>query len=339
MRRISFILLLIVGVANADESPLFVSEDPIDITIKLPLQTIIRKAEDRPVVDATATYETGAGQPVSLPVQISTRGKSRLRECQFPPLSFQVTKKNSAGTIFEGQKSLKLVAHCRSSAMFRSYVLQELGIYRAFNVLTDVSFRARQLNIRYEDTEKSGRILEEMGFFIEPIREVASRNGLQRQKVATTSISQHDPAYAALTSMFQFLIGNTDWSVVKAPPGDNCCHNGRVLSAPDASDGWLVVPYDFDQTGIINARYAAPVPQLGIRSVRQRLWRGRCVHNDQLDAVIEKFNEQREALELALMPDGMKDEKSAQRYIDAFYDIINDSKRLNKQILEKCLAG
>jgi len=339
MRRISLILLLIVGVVNADELPLFASEDPIDITIKLPLQTIVRKAEDRPVVDATATYETGDGQSVSLPVQISTRGKSRLRECQFPPLSFIVTKKNAAGTMFEGQKSLKIVAHCRSSAVFRSYVLQELGIYRAFNVLTDVSFRARQLNIRYENTEKSGRILEEMGFFIEPIREVASRNGLQRQKVPTTTISQQDPAYAALTSMFQFLIGNTDWSVVKAPPGDNCCHNGRVLSAPDASDGWFVVPYDFDQTGIINARYAAPVPQLGIRSVRQRLWRGRCVHNDQLETVIEIFNEQREGLESALMPDEMRDRKTAQRYIKAFYDIINDSKRLNKKILEKCLAG
>jgi hypothetical protein len=112
-----------------------------------------------------------------------------------------------------------------------------------------------------------------------------------------------------------------------------------VLSEPGASDGWKVVPYDFDQTGIINARYAAPVPQLGLRSVRQRLWRGRCVHNDQLDAVIEKFNKQREALEIALLPDGMKDRKSAQRYIDAFYDIINDPKRLNKQIIEKCLAG
>ena len=339
MRRIGYFLLFFVGVANADGLPLFASEDPIDLTIQLPLQTVVRKAADRPVVDATATYTTADGQSASLPVQISTRGKSRLRECQFPPLSFIVTKKDAAATIFEGQKTLKIVAHCRSSAVFRSYVLQELGIYRAFNLLTDVSYRVRPLNIRYEDTEKSGRILEEPGFFIEPIRELASRNGLQRQKVATTTIAQHDPWYSAMTAMFQYLIGNTDWSVVKAPPGDNCCHNGRVLSEPDAEDGWMVVPYDFDQTGIINARYAAPVPQLGIRSVRQRLWRGRCVHNDQLDTVIEKFNEQREALELALLPDGMKSKKTAQRYIDAFYDIINDPGRLEKYILDKCLAG
>jgi len=339
MQRICFLLFLGIGASSADGSPLFDSEDPIDITIALPLQTVVRQAEDRPVVDAIATYDIGDGKPVSLPVQISTRGKSRLRECQFPPLSFIVTKKDAAATIFEGQKSLKIVAHCRSSAVFRSYVLQELGIYRAFNLLTDVSYRVRPLNIRYEDTEKSGRILEELGFFIEPIRDVASRNGLQRQKVATTTIAQHDPWYSAMTAMFQFLIGNTDWSVVKAPPGDNCCHNGRVLSEPDAEDGWLVVPYDFDQTGIINPLYAAPVPQLGIRSVRQRLWRGRCVHNDQLESVIQTFNEKRAELEAALLPEGMKNRKSAQRYIDAFYDIINNPKRVKKNILEQCLAG
>jgi len=254
-------------------------------------------------------------------------------------LSFDIDREKAAGTIFEGQKSLKIVAHCRSSAVFRSYVLQELAIYRAFNVLTEVSFRVRQLNIRYEDTDEPGRVLEEMGFFIERIGDVASRNGLQRQKVESTKISQHDPWYASVTAMFQYLIGNTDWSVIKAPPGDICCHNARVLSPPGATDGWFVVPYDFDQTGIINARYAAPVPQLGIRSVRQRLWRGRCVHNDQIDGVIQTFNEKREQLESALMPEGIRDRKSAQRYIDAFYEIINNPKRLKKDIFDKCLAS
>lgn len=336
-----FVLFLALqpGVVCADELPLFASDEPLEITIEFPLRDVMRKAKSRPVVDGIARYLDGDGQVVSLPVKMSTRGKSRLSVCRFPPLGFSVKKKAAKGTVFEGQKSLKIVTHCRSHRLYRNYLLQEHTIYEVFNVLTDVSFRTRLLEITYRDSENPDFEVVEQGFFIESIGEVAARNELERQKVPETEIDQLDPAYATLLAMFQFMIGNTDWSVRKAPAGAHCCHNGRILGPPGAEGGWKVVPYDFDQAGLIDAEYAEPADQLRLRSVRQRLWRGRCVHNDELVDVIELFNARREAIEAALRVPDSRETKAAMKYIDGFYKVINDPKKRDKSIARRCLAS
>jgi len=232
-----------------------------------------------------------------------------------------------------------MVTHCQSHAQFRSYFHQEYGIYRAFNVLTDVSFRVRMLNVTYRDSEGKMKDIRESAFFIESIGEIADRNELKRQRVQRVDTSQLEPSYATLVTMFQFFVGNTDWSVKLAPDEADCCHNGRVLSEPGQQEGWMVVPYDFDQTGIVNPRYAEPAEQLGIRSVRQRLWRGRCVHSGEVDAVIATFNDKRDELLGALIVDGVRDQKSARSYIDLFYRVINDPKQRKRNIYDKCLAS
>jgi hypothetical protein len=339
MSRFAILLILVPVAAIADSLPLFDSNETLHLTIEAPLRTLIRKADERPVVDGTARYVDSEGNEVELPVQVSTRGKSRLRVCRFPPLSLAMKKKAAAGTVFEGQKSLKIVTHCQSHVQFRSYLHQEYGIYEGFNVLTDVSFRSRYLNVTYRDSEGRVNEIQEPAFFIESINEIAARTGLERQKTPRIETSQLDPYYTILATMYQFLIGNTDWSVKLAPSGANCCHNGRVLSEPDKPDGWMVVPYDFDQTGIINPRYAEPAEQLGLRSVRQRLWRGRCVHNAEIDKVIDIFNEKRDEITNALLVDGIRDPRSVHKYIDMFYEIINDPKQRQRQIFGRCMAG
>ncbi|MBT6208695.1 MAG: hypothetical protein HOI35_01565 [Woeseia sp.] len=54
------------------------------------------------------------------------------------------------------------------------------------------------------------------------------------------------------------LIANTDFSVKKGPSGEGCCHNGRVLATLGEQRAWIILPYDFDQAGIINTDYALP---------------------------------------------------------------------------------
>lgn len=339
MSRFWLVLIFLPLAAVADGLPLFDSDDTLHLTIEAPMRTLIRDAAERPVVDGRATYTDADGSAVSVPVQMSTRGKSRLEVCRFPPLSISVKKKAARGTAFEGQKSLKIVTHCQSHAQFRSYLHQEYGIYEAFNVLTDVSFRTRFLKITYRDSEGKMKDIEEPAFLIESISEVAGRNGLERQRTPRIETNQLDPHYSILAAMFHFMVGNTDWSVKLAPDGADCCHNGRVLSQGSVATGWMVVPYDFDQTGIINPRYAEPARQLGIRSVRQRLWRGRCVHDDEIDSVIGVFNDKRTEIENALLVDGIRDEKSARGYVGLFYEIINDPKKRNRYIEQRCLAS
>ena len=339
MRRMILLLLLFPIAICADGLPLFDADESLNIVLEFPLKTVLKEAADRPEVNGTAHYVNAEGETVSLPVRISTRGRSRLETCKFPPLSLSVKKKSSRGTVFEGQKKLKIVTHCRSNAIFKSYVLQEYGIYRAFNVLTDVSYRVRALNVTYRDTENVSAEIQERAFFIESIGEIAERTQFERQRVRRVEVKQLEPAYATLHALFQFMVGNTDWSTKLAPDDSDCCHNGRVLSPPGESLGWMVVPYDFDQSGIVNPRYAMPAPQLGISTVRQRLYRGRCIHNDQLDGVIRLFNKRRAELEEALFPVGIRKVKSAADYVASFYRTINDAKQRERSIAKRCLSN
>ena len=106
-------LLLLSALAVAQDAPLFESDETLEITIEAPMRTLLRHTADRPVVDGKAHYADATGEMVSLAVQVSTRGKSRLDVCKFPPLALSVKKKAAAGTVFEGQKNLKLVTHCQ----------------------------------------------------------------------------------------------------------------------------------------------------------------------------------------------------------------------------------
>ena len=61
------------------------------------------------------------GSEASIPVRIRTRGHSRLRPdtCTFAPLWIFEFTSNPTGTVFEGQKKLKLGTHCREMATTR----------------------------------------------------------------------------------------------------------------------------------------------------------------------------------------------------------------------------
>jgi hypothetical protein len=338
VKRNVLLLLFLCVASNADELPLFASDAPLDIVLEFPLDVILRQADENPVVKGHVSYSDDTGNQVSIPVKVSTRGRSRLGMCRFPPLSLTMDKKRSKGTVFEGQnKKLKIVTHCKTSVAFRQYLFQEYSIYKAFNTLTDLSFRSRFLNMTYRNTDGSRRDIVEPAFLIESIYEVADRNDAKRQKVSKIRVAQLDPEYTILTALFQFMIGNTDWSVTDGSVEDGCCHNTKPLSPHGSATGWYVVPFDFDQAGLINARYAVPAAPLPIKSVRQRMFRGRCVHMDQIEQAIAMFNERRQQLENALIPPGGKANKSTASYIDSFYAIINDPQRRLKYIEKSCV--
>ena len=52
-----------------------------------------------------------------------------------------------------------------------------------------------------------------------------------------------------------------------------------------------LLPFDFDQAGLVDAPYAAPDEGLKIQRVTQRVCRGYCSHNHELSSAIGVFNE------------------------------------------------
>jgi hypothetical protein len=320
--------------------PLFEDQTQLDVIIEMPMKTIINDAKDKPKVAGVLRY-TDAGSEVVLDVTISTRGNSRLDICSFPPLSVNLKKKQVVGTLFEGQKKIKIVTRCGKDKYYERYLFQEFGIYGGFNVLTDSSIRARLLSVTYKDSEGKRKDNLQPAFFLESDKEVAERLSMEAIKSPTIDPAQLDSRHASVFALYQYLIANTDWSMLRGRESEPCCHNGKVIITPGTTNGWIVLPYDFDQAGLIDTKYAIPADALGIRRVRQRLFRGRCRNLKHLDESIAKFNELRPQIEAALLPAEIDDRsrKSALKYIDKFYEIVNDPKKRKKEIEDDCLGA
>ena len=320
------------------ERPLFECEDTLEMEIEVPLKTLKRRAEDRPELPAKLRYVDASGKPVEIDARVTTRGHSRLEMCSFPPLSLLFDKKSTQGTLFAEQKKLKIVLPCQRSARYNDYLLQEYGIYKAYEVVADPAFRVRLLEITFRDAEKPDRTEQRVAFFIESIKEVAARKDMERVHDHVVPPGKLDTRNSSIYELFQFMIANTDWSKTKGPDDEECCHNGKMLAPRGSATGWFVLPYDFDQSGLINTPYADPDPRLPIRSVRQRLFRGRCEYLSELDDTIALFNERRSNIETALAS-GSPGEKTVRRqveFLDKFYEIINDSESREKQIEGRC---
>lgn len=342
-RGVFFLLCLFALSAQsyAQNDPLFMSDEPLAITIEMPLDIIIRDADSKPVLDGTMKFRDTDGSNATIQISMTTRGRSRLAYCRFPPLKLNLKRKQAKGTLFDGQNKLKIVTHCRDGGSHQRYLRQEFGIYKAYNVLTDFSFRVRWITVTYKDSE--GKRDDEVhdAFFIESNREVGERHGRERVMENRISSAALDPVESSRYVLFQYLVANTDWSMIKGPGEEGCCHNGKVLRVAGTTANWVVLPYDFDQAGLIKTKYALPAEALRIRSVRQRLYRGRCRHNSQLDATIALFNERREAMDKHLVPKELseREQERARDYVDDFFVVTNDPKKKQKKLLEACVGA
>ena len=320
-------------------TPLFASDAPIALTIRGPLNSIARGAENSPSPrEGTLALAGGAENHM---VRLTARGITRRRKetCQFPPLRVEFPQPPAATSLFAGQRRLKLVTHCRSSAGFQQHLLLEYAAYRIFNLITPLSFRARLATIDY--AEADGKALtSRYAFFIEDIDDVARRNGLKQARVGDRIPSvQLEGRQSARVAMFNYMIGNLDWSMRAGPEGEGCCHNGRLL----AGIGTFLtpVPYDFDFSGLVDAPYAVPPDGFGIASVRSRVYNGYCRHNGAALLAASEMRAQRPAIEALFgqIP-GMEERtrRNALKYLAQFFNDIATDELVRKRALKSCIG-
>lgn len=155
--------------------------------LALPLSTLTGKKSRKPTVEGTLTI---AGEQV--PVTVTPRGKSRLEFCRFPPLWLDFPRKKLQGTVLEGQNRVKLVTHCSKSLAPRGYLAAEMVAYRMLNLLTDLSFRVRAIEMAYLDTEKDKSVTQS-AFFIEHKRAAAQRLSFESVDVERLKTTQLEP--------------------------------------------------------------------------------------------------------------------------------------------------
>ena len=321
-----------------DAAPLFDSHEVLELTLEGPLESVFKeRSQESTEYPAAVSYVDASGQAVRVDLDLSTRGRRRLdpRICRFPPLRFDFPKSKVMETIFAGQDKVKLVTHCRDDRdEYEQYVLQEYLVYRVFNILSDLSFRVRLARITYVDLEESRDPLTRYAFLIEHKNRMAERNGWEILEVPAIDPVFFDPNQLGLVEVFQYMIGNTDWSAFRAPRGEpECCHNTKAVG-PVAGPAFSV-PYDFDQSGVVSTRYASPDKRFGLRNVRQRLYRGICRPQEDLAQTVATFNEHREAIYALYRGQANLDPERLERmleYYDDFYEVINNEGKFGRAL-------
>jgi len=340
-RWVVLVSLVIPAVGLSQETspslPLFADDTPLGLRIEAPLRTLSRNRRDRDELDGTLTYTDSAGREVVLDLQLRTRGNSRMDICAYPPLRLNLRRGQVEGTLFAGQNQLKLVTLCKDQTAYRDYLTLEYTLYRLFALLSDRAYRVRWVDIAYVDTDRKQRDPDtRSGFLIEEDTELADRTGLTIWRADTIDPAVLDPEQTSRVALFHFLVGNTDWSAVTGSPGERCCHNGDLFR--DVTGRAVVVPYDFDQSGLIDADYASPADGLPIRSVTQRLFRGYCIHNDFVDAVIREITSRRDEIEMLFVDAEIQARTRARvlGYIESFFEIVDDPQERAERITGAC---
>ncbi len=335
LRFLFSIVYLIYFTEIQGQSRLFGSDSMLVLTVEGDLRTCIRDRGDDPAYHPiSVTVYSPAGGSVVLDMQAKVRGNFRKKPgvCPFPPLKINMKKKQVKGTIFEGEDKLKLVTHCKGkNQAFEHILFQEYLAYRAYQLLTDESFRVRLVEITYVNTGKRPFKEVHHGFLIEDDEALAERLGGQLQMGGTILPSDTEEISSNRLALFQYMIGNTDWSI----PG---AHNVVILRK-EAGTILTCIPYDFDWSGIVNAPYAQPSRLLEIKSVRERLFRGACRPEETWTPVWEQFQSIKEDLFFLYTTFPYLSEverKKSIRYLEEFYEIIENPRTRKRNILDAC---
>lgn len=337
--RLHLLILLMAALPQAaSASPLFENAEVIEAELSGPLHTLFKRKHEEERQEYPFTLTANG---VQHDIKVRIRGKSRVSLCTFPPLRLNFGGVGTAGTAFEGQDKLKLVTHCTSSKFSESDLLEEYAAYRIFNLLTDTGYRVRLMRIRYTDSAGRLRGLSDpkYAFLIEAKSELAARNGGALAERPVAIRTDLDTAQAGLVFVYQYLIGNTDWSLARAEEEEFCCHNVTLL---DIDSSLAPVPYDFDMSGLVDARYANPHPDLRrIDKVTQRLYRGYCVDSAVVRHAVRQIADSREDIRqlidgLPQLSRGQKNRKL--KFLERFFDEAKKEDKMVERFDDACLG-
>ena len=331
------LLVLPIVTRAADADPLFSSGEPLDITLTGPFSQIDRERDKDQEYPGTLSYQDN-GSTVTLDVKFSVRGNFRLQKeiCDYSQLWIDFDKDEVDGTLFDKQNKVKLVVQCQSNVRYSRYIAKEQQAYDMYNLITDRSFKSRLLNVTYHENDR-GRDRTTLGIFIEHKDRLAKRIDMKDVELNSIASSELDPLQGLLANLYMYMISNVDFSLITAHEGEECCHNAKLFRADDGT--YYPVPYDFDITGYVDTSYAGPNPDLKQRSIRQRIYRGYCVPDDVMRAALDIYRANADAILAIAANETYTDSRTANtavRYLQGFFDTINDPKELQKDILDDC---
>jgi len=236
--------------------------------------------------DANFIYKNADGEEEVFDMKLRMRGKFRRKNCTFPPLKLNFDKDDLEDRGWYNDDEYKLVTPCLRGATGREYVFKEYLAYKIYQELSDIHFRVQLVKFTIADTE-SRKKNKGWGFIIEDGKTLERRYNLERcsdcYSIPTEQFNQEN---LRRTALFQYLIGNADWSTTLNK-------NLEIMHTTTDSTEYYAVPYDFDYSGIVNPAYAAPNSDYDLTSVRERVFLGNLT-DQQMEPAIQKLLQEKQ---------------------------------------------
>ncbi|HIO36123.1 MAG TPA: hypothetical protein EYN21_03310 [Candidatus Marinimicrobia bacterium] len=332
---ILFLLMVLAGLNAQDAgekeleevTKLFRNDEPLLVKMSYSIKNVKRNTNDSTFIDTKLSYLDDESEWKGIPVAIRSRGNFRRKTCFYTPIKIEIKKSDAKKTLFKGNKKLKLVLPCLKERENNDNVLQEYLAYKLYEVISPYHFKTRLLNLDFEEIRgRKTKSHQLKAFLIEDDNRVAKRNGGKVVESFVHPLAM-DPLASVQNAFFQFMIGNTDFSVAYQ-------HNGKLLYADFKI---IPLPYDFDMSGLVDASYAVANEKLNISYVTERKYRGFERDQKVFDEVRNQFLGSKDKM-LAVV-NGLEDDfddrrefSKARNYILNFFDILENDAQYKSYI-------
>lgn len=336
-RGLALGLLILFSPRIFATAALFASDDVLQVELRGPISKLLADTSNR-----QRPFQIDAGDGLQA-ITVRAGGRSRRSVCEFLPLrlDFDAAGSGSAtggDSVFSSHALLYLTTQCRDTRRSRADLIEEYLAYRILNAITERSYQARLLQITYIDNRQGNARMTHYAFVTESQHALAQRLGGEVLAIDTLPKQRLNEEHAAMIYIFQYLIGNTDWSLVAATGDETCCHNGQLIGMGAEI---FYVPFDFDMAGLVNPPYARPDRSLRIRKVTDRLYRGYCGPREALARALEHIAGRRQAIINLYSGAEVLSPRERERgidFLDRFFDEAQEPAKLLAKFQQGCLG-
>lgn len=315
------------------EEDIFEALEPLHCSLTFNIKEFRKEKFSNEKLPAILTYHKNDSISIDKDIFIEARGVSRKTICSFPPIKLKLKKTSFDDPYFDQIKNQKLVTHCKNSKGFDQYLLKEYLVYKLYNILSERSFKVRLMKINYIDSENKVKPFTRYAFLIEDKKIMAKRNNSTLLKQETLGMMHISKTDMMQLSLFQFMIGNVDWSITGR-------HNINLIKNDDLSQSSpYAVPYDFDYGGFVNTPYAVNVLNPEISSVKTRMFVGVCYSRTEYQELIKKFIAKKSDMYAIINNFELLDTISKVEivsFVDEFYEMVEQANFYEDFILPSC---
>jgi hypothetical protein len=295
---------------------LFLNDSVINIQFTTDIKKLKNSKKKPEWQPADVVMHFGDSLNISEQIRVELRGNYRKEHCEMASLMLDFKTKTSP--LLSDLKKLKLVGGCHENVSSEELVLKEYLVYKLYNILSPMSFRVRLLRITYNDTQKKIKPYTQYAFLIEDIQDLAKRNNCKEITKKAFGAETTNRQQITFVSIFQYMIGNTDWSLPNY-------HNIKmIVPLTDTLAPPYPVPYDFDYCGIVNAPYATPREDLDITTVRDRYYLGYKRTIEELKSITSVYNENHDKIVQCINDFDLlskNNRKDIAGYVDKFFEV------------------